>query len=101
MVFSPSSRGTLSYHMTIVPSDKVDALYDVMGKDRVTTGSLMKYKRLEGPFGPRDKVAARFDVLMALYVLSALGKAEMEKEGRNLVFIIPIDCIQSTYRPTT
>jgi hypothetical protein len=86
VVFSPSSRGTLSYHMTIVPSDKVDALYEIMGKDGVTTGSLMKDKRLEESFGPRDKVAARFDVLMALYVLTALGKAEMEKEGRNLVF---------------
>ena len=86
VVFSPSSRGSLSYHMTVVSAEKVDALYEVMGKSGVTTGSLLKDKRLEDAFGRGDKVAARFDILMGLYVLSALGKAAMEKEGRNLVF---------------
>lgn len=33
-----------------------------------------------------DKVAARFDILMGLYVLSALGRIEMTKDGRKLVF---------------
>jgi hypothetical protein len=86
VVFSPSSRGSLSYFMTIVSSTKVEALFDAMGKEGVTTGSLMKDKKLEDAFGPGDEVAARFDILMALYVLAALGKASMEKEGRNLIF---------------
>lgn len=86
VVFSHSSRGSLSYHMTVVSSEKVDAVYEVMGKSAVTTGSLMKDKRLEDSLGQGDKVAARFDLLMALYVLSAVGKVTMEKEGRNLVF---------------
>jgi hypothetical protein len=33
-----------------------------------------------------DRIAARFDVLMSLYVLSALGRVEMQKSGRSLVF---------------
>ncbi|HEV2226597.1 MAG TPA: hypothetical protein VGR56_07325 [Nitrososphaerales archaeon] len=36
--------------------------------------------------GPGEEVAKRFDLLMALYALTALGKAEMKKTGRILVF---------------
>ncbi len=86
LVFSPSSRGSSSYHMTVVESAKVEALQKVVGKQGVTTGSLMKEGRLEEAFGPTDKVATRFDLLMGLYVLTAMGRVEMEKEGRNLVF---------------
>jgi hypothetical protein len=86
VVFSPSSRGTQSYHMTLVPAQKVDALSKAVGKEGATTGSLMKDERLEGAFGSMDNMAARFDILMGLYVLSALGKVGMTKSGRNLVF---------------
>ena len=86
LVFSPSSRGNFSYHMTVVSADKVEALRDVVGGTGVTTGLLLEDKRLEDAFGHGDRVAARFDILMALYVLSALGEVSMEKEGRNLVF---------------
>jgi hypothetical protein len=91
LVFSPSSRGSSSFHMTLVEAVKVDALVKVVGKKRVTTGSLMKDGKLEEVFGPGDMVATRFDLLrfdllMALYVLTALGKVEMTKSGRNLVF---------------
>jgi hypothetical protein len=86
VVLSPSSRGTLSYHLTLVSADKVEALSEAVGKEGTTTGSLMKDKNLEEAFGPGDKVAARFDILMGLYVLSALGRVEMERSGRNLVF---------------
>ncbi len=86
LVFSPSSRGSSSYHMTIVGSEKVEALAGVLGKDDATTGSLMKSGKLEGVFGAGDNVAMRFDVLMGLYVLTASGRADMKKEGRNLVF---------------
>jgi hypothetical protein len=86
VVFSPSNRGSSSYHMTLVQAAKVDAIARVVGKQGVTTGSLMKEPRLEEAFGPRDKVAVRFDLLMSLYVLTAMGRLEMKKDGRNLVF---------------
>ncbi len=86
LVFSPSSRGSSSFHMTMVTAEKVEALAKVVGKEGATTGSLMKGGKLGEPFGSEDKVATRFDVLMALYVLAALGRVEMQKEGRNLVF---------------
>ncbi len=86
LVFSPSSRGTSSYHMTMVGAAKVEALERVVGKQGVTTGSLMKDGELEEAFGPSNRVETRFDLLMGLYVLTAMGKAEMMKEGRNLVF---------------
>lgn len=86
LVFSPSNRGSTSFHMTMVPEEKVEALADVLGKEEVTTGSLMKEKKLEGAFDFGDKVAVRFDLLMGLYVLTAMGRAEMKKSGRNLVF---------------
>jgi len=65
---------------------KVQALSRVVGKERVTSGSLLKDGRLEDAFGSEDKVAMRFDLLMGLYVLVAQGSVEMEKEGRSLVF---------------
>ena len=86
LVFSPSNRGSLSFHMSHVPAMKVQALAKVVGKDPVTSGSLLKDARLEEAFGAEDKVAMRFDLLMGLYVLVAQGTLEMEKEGRNLVF---------------
>ncbi len=86
LVFSPSSRGTSSFHMTMVGAAKVEALHRRVGKQGVTTGSLMKDGKLEEAFGPSNKVETRFDLLMGLYVLTAMGKVEMEKEGRNLVF---------------
>ncbi|MDA4119763.1 MAG: hypothetical protein OK436_04160 [Thaumarchaeota archaeon] len=85
-VFSPSSRGSSSFHMTRVPAENVETLGKLLTKDGVTTGSLMKDERLEEVFGSGEKVAKRFDLLMALYVLTALGKAEMKKSGRILVF---------------
>ena len=86
LVFSPSNRGSLSFHMTHVPAVKVQALAKVVGREPVTSGSLLKDERLEAAFGSEDKVAMRFDLLMGLYVLVAQGSVEMEKEGRNLVF---------------
>ena len=86
VLFSPSSRGSSSFHMTFVQVEKVDALGKMLTSDGVTTGSLMKDERLEEVFGSGEKVAKRFDLLMALYVLTALGKAEMKKSGRILVF---------------
>jgi len=86
VVFSPSSRGSSSFHMTRVPAENVEALRKMLTSDGVTTGSLMKDERLEEVFGSDEKVAKRFDLLMALYVLTALGKAEMKKSGRILVF---------------
>lgn len=86
LVFSPSNRGSTSFHMTVVPEEKVEALAKLLGKEEVTTGSLMKEKKLEGVFDLEDKVAVRFDLLMGLYVLTAAGRAEMKKSGRNLGF---------------
>ncbi len=86
LVFSPSSRGSSSFHMTMVTADKVEALAKVLGKEGATTGSLMKGGKLGESFGSQDMVATRFDVLMGLYVLAAMGRVEMRKEGRNLVF---------------
>ena len=85
LVFSPSSRGSSSYHMTKVTAEKVEALAKVVGKGH-TTGSLMKEKKLEGAFGSGDRTAMRFDILIGLYVLTAMGKVKMERSGRNLVF---------------
>src|SRR5712692_303174 len=86
VVFSPSSRGSSSFHMTRVIGEKVEALGKMLTNEGITTGSLMKDERLEEVFGSGEKVAKRFDLLMALYVLTALGKAEMKKSGRILVF---------------
>jgi hypothetical protein len=65
----------------------VEALEAAMGKGGVTTGSLMKNPKLDEAFGTDDKIAMRFDLLTGLYVLAAAGRAEMRKEGRNLVFM--------------
>lgn len=86
VVFSPSNRGTRSYHMAVVSADKVDAVYEAMEESRATTGSLMKDKKLGDAFGRGGDAGTRFDVLMALYVLTARGKVAMEKEGRTLAF---------------
>jgi hypothetical protein len=86
LVFSASSRGPSSYHMTVVPSGKVEALAAAMGKGGVTTGSLMGDPKLETAFSTNDRVAMRFEILIGLYVLAAAGRAEMKKDGRNLVF---------------
>lgn len=86
LVFSPSRRGSSSYHMTLLSSGKVEALAAAIGKEEVTTGSLMKDTKLQASFGGGDKVALRFDILIGLYILVAAGRAEMKKDGRNLVF---------------
>lgn len=86
LVFSPSNRGSLSFHMAHVPAVKVQALAKVVGREKVTSGSLLKDDRLGDVFDSDDKVALRFDLLMGLYVLVAQGSVEMEKAGRNLVF---------------
>ena len=85
LVFSPSGRGRLSYHLTVVSADTVDSLRG-LGKGGVTTGSLMRDERIESIFGGRDKAATRFGLLMALYVLTARGDSEMTKDGRNVLF---------------
>src|SRR5690348_6997881 len=86
LVLNPSSRGSLSYFLTQVPARKVEALMKSIGKTGATTGSLMKEQKLDGEFGTRENVAKRFDILMGLYVLTALGKVDMTKSGRNLMF---------------
>jgi hypothetical protein len=86
VVFSPSNRGASSFHMTLVAAEKVEALGEVVSKEGVTSGSLMNDKRVVEAFGGTEKVALRFDLLMALYVLTASGRVEMGKSGRNLVF---------------
>jgi len=86
LVFSPSSRGSSSYHMTLVSSATVETLAVAMGKEGATTGSLMKDYGLAKALGKRDKIAKRFDIPIGLYVLAATGRAEMKKEGKNLVF---------------
>jgi len=86
LVFSPSNRGSLSFHMTHVPAAKIQVLSKAVVGEGVTSGSLLKDRRLEDAFGSEDKVAMRFDLLMGLYVLVAQGRVEMEKEGRKLVF---------------
>lgn len=86
VVLSPSNRGSASFHMTVVSPQKVEAVEKAMRKGKVTSGSLLKQKEVVEAFGT-DGLALRFDLLMALYVLTALGKADMEKEGRNLVFV--------------
>ena len=86
LVFNPGSRGSSSYHMTLISSTKVEALISAMSEEGVTTGSLTKDSKLEEAFGMKDKVAMRFDILIGLYILAAMGRVEMKKEGRNLVF---------------
>jgi len=86
LVFNPGSRGSASYHMTLISSTKVDALAAAMSQGGVTTGLLMKDSKVGEAFRTKDKVAMRFDILIGLYILAAMGRAEMKKEGRNLVF---------------
>lgn len=86
VVFSPSNRGMKSYHMSLIEAEKVDAVAEAITKDGVTTGSLMKDDNLTEAFGEGDEAGTRYDVLMALYVLTAQGTVEMNKVGRNLVF---------------
>ncbi len=86
LVFSPSARGSSSFHMTKVTSGKVEAVEKALTKGGVTSGSLLKDMKVVEAFGKEDGLALRFDLLMALYILTALEKAEMTKTGRNLVF---------------
>ena len=74
LVFSPSSRGRFSYHLTVVSADTVDSLRDLVGEGGVTTGSLMRDERIESIFGGGDKAATRFGLLMARYDLTAPGR---------------------------
>jgi hypothetical protein len=86
VVFSPSNRGTTSYHMSLVEAEKVEAVAEVVTREGVTSGSLMKDEKVVEVFEGEDKAGTRYDVLMALYVLTAQGTVEMNKVGRNLVF---------------
>jgi len=86
LVFSPSGRGSSSYHMTMVSSGRVEALSGAMGKGGVTAGSLLKDEELEATLRVGDGVTTRFDILIGLYVLVASGRAEMKRVGRSLVF---------------
>lgn len=86
LVFSPSNRGSRSFHMARVPAAEVQALAKVVGKEGVTSGSLIRDERIEETFGSKDRASMRFDLLMGLYVLVAQGTVGMEKEGRSLVF---------------
>ena len=86
VVFSPSNRGTTSYHMSLVEAEKVEAVAEVVTRDGVTTGSLMKEDKVTEAFGEGNEAGTRYDVLMALYVLTAQRTVEMNKVGRNLVF---------------
>ena len=86
MVLSPSNRGRSSYHLTVVSPEEVEAVGKAVRKGSVTSGSLLKQKEVVEAFGA-EGLSLRFDLLMALYVLTALGRAEMKKEGRNLVFV--------------
>ncbi len=67
----------------------MEALRKIVATETVTSGSLMKDERVSEAFGDAEKVTLRFDILMALYVLTAMGEAEMAKSGRNLVFSHP------------
>src|SRR6267143_2210604 len=86
VVFSPSNRGTTSYHMSLVEAEKVEAVAEVVTREGVTSGSLMKDEKVVEVFEGEDKAGTRYDVLMALYDLTAQGTVEMNKVGRNLVF---------------
>jgi hypothetical protein len=86
LVFSPSSRSSSSFHMARVSVEKADVLRKIVQKEDVTSGSLMRDDRVRDVFGSEDKVGLRFDLLMTLYVLAALGEVEMAKSGRNLSF---------------
>ena len=86
LVFSPSSRGSSSYHMTLLSSGKVEAIAAAMGSGGVSAGTLMKDPELQAVFGRGDSLAMRFAILTGLYILAAAGRAEMKKDGRNLVF---------------
>jgi hypothetical protein len=85
LVFSPSSRGAASFHMTLARAPTVEAVGRALTKGGVTSGSLLKNEEVVSAFGS-EGVALRFDLLMCLYVLTAMGRAEMRKQGRNLVF---------------
>jgi hypothetical protein len=86
LVFNPSSRGGASFHMTLVSKEKVEAVEKGVTRSGVTSGSLLKDEKVAATFGPEDSLALRFDLLMALYILTALGRVDMEKSGRTLSF---------------
>ncbi len=86
LVFRPSRRSSSSFHMTQVSAEKVEALKKIVGKESATSGSLLKDAKVADFFDTEDKVALRFELLMALYVLAALSFAEINRSGRNLVF---------------
>jgi len=71
--------------MSIVSAEKVGTLARVVGRGD-TSGSLITGGKLDGAFGSKDKVAMRFDALMGLYALVAMGSVSMSKSGRKLVF---------------
>jgi ferredoxin-fold anticodon binding domain-containing protein len=51
VVFSPSNRGTSSFHMSLVDAERVEALAEAVTNEGVTSGSLMKDDRLTEVFG--------------------------------------------------
>lgn len=86
IIFSPSSRSPLSFHMTVVPAGNVDIVSRAAKKKAVTTTSLLGEKEVTEGFASKDSAALRFDLLMTLYVMVAAGMLEMDRSGRNLVF---------------
>lgn len=85
VVFSPSNRGSASFHMALVRAGAVEAVASKLSLGGVTSGSILKDEVVAEALGS-EGVALRFDALMCLYVLTASGRANMQKQGRNLVF---------------
>ena len=86
VVFSKSTRGSKSFHMSFVSASRVATLRESIPKKGTTSGSLLKEKAVVEAFGSEDRDVLYFEVLTTLYVLAAVGAVEVAKSGRNLVF---------------
>ncbi|MBI3859617.1 MAG: hypothetical protein HY296_05185 [Thaumarchaeota archaeon] len=85
-VISPSNRGSSSFHMTIVSKAKAESLKRIAVGKSFTTASLENDPRVREAFGDESGPGWRFDILLALYALTASGHLDMRRSGRKLVF---------------
>ena len=86
VAFSKSSRSITSFHMTFVPATWAETIREALPDAGATAGDLSKQVVVAETFGTKEKEALYFEVLTTLYVLAALGKVEITKSGRSLLF---------------
>lgn len=85
-VFSKSNRSSMSFHMTLISARWVEELNRLIPREGTTSGTLIRQTEVTAVFGSEQRDELYFELLTTLYVLAALGRVDIGKSGRSLVF---------------